>query len=110
MIAQKVRRLRIDVDWSKLFVIDNLEFKRNLKMHPSTMQNIASTVTSQVRKKGMGILEAWFFQEETFDRSWPDNLANAKQFINLYADCLVDSRYDYADLTFRNLGHINHDD
>lgn len=51
LVAEKVRHLRIDIDWSKVFVIDNLEFKRNFKLHPSTMQNIASAVSSQLKKK-----------------------------------------------------------
>lgn len=44
LIAEKVRRLRIDVDWSKLFVIDKLEFKRNIKLYPSTTHNITFAV------------------------------------------------------------------
>ncbi|KAF5639099.1 hypothetical protein F25303_7465 [Fusarium sp. NRRL 25303] len=96
-----VRRLRIDVDWSKLFVIDNLEFKRNIKRYPSTTHNITFAVSSQL-KKSMGLLKAWFFQEVTFDRTWPDVLANLNQFKNPYADYLVDTRFGYRDLTYKN--------
>ncbi|KAF5570094.1 hypothetical protein FPHYL_1510 [Fusarium phyllophilum] len=113
VMAEKVRHLRIDVDWSEVFVIDNLEFKRNLKIYPSTMQNIVSAVTSQVRKKeGHGISRGMVLPGllETFDCSWPDIFADVKQFTNPYADYLVDTRYDYADLTFGNLGHIDPDD
>ncbi|KAF5703998.1 hypothetical protein FMUND_12757 [Fusarium mundagurra] len=110
LVAEKVPHLRIDIDRSEVFVIDNLEFKRNLKMHPSAMQDIASAVASQFRKKGKGFLEAWFIQEESFDRCWPDILADVTQFSKPYADYLVDTRYGYADLTFGNLGHIDPDD
>jgi hypothetical protein len=79
-VAKRVRLLRIDIDWSEAFVIHNLEFKRNYKLHPSTMQDIASAVTSQLKKKGNAFVEAWFFQEQTFDRSWPEILANLKQY------------------------------
>ncbi|KAG5806889.1 hypothetical protein H9Q74_010178 [Fusarium xylarioides] len=84
--------------------------KRNIKLYPSTMQNIASAVTSQVRKKeGHGISRGMVLPGllETFDCSWPDIFADVKQFTNPYADYLVDTRYDYADLTFGNLGHID---
>ncbi|KAI8403413.1 hypothetical protein FOFC_16851 [Fusarium oxysporum] len=80
LVAKKVRHLGIDIDWSKVFVIDNLDFKRNFKLHPSTMQDIASAVSSQLKKKGNAFLEAWFFQEETFDRSWPEIFTNLKQY------------------------------
>ncbi|CVK92789.1 uncharacterized protein FMAN_07633 [Fusarium mangiferae] len=96
-----VRSLRIDVDWSKLFVIDSLEFKRNIKRYPSTTHNITFAVSSQL-KKSMGLLKAWFFQEVTFNRTWPDILANLNQFKNPYADYLVDTRFGYRDLTYKN--------
>ncbi|RKL26983.1 hypothetical protein BFJ72_g13417 [Fusarium proliferatum] len=109
-LAEKVRRLRIDVDWSKLFVIDNLEFKHNIKLYPSTTHNITFAVSSQLKKKSMGLLKAWSFQEVTFDRTWPDILANLNQFKNSYADYLVDTRFGYRDLTYKNVGGIDPDE
>ncbi|PNP79701.1 hypothetical protein FNYG_07047 [Fusarium nygamai] len=76
LVDKKVRHLRIDVDWSKLFAIDNLEFKRN-------------------------------FKEETFDRSWPGILANLQQLMNPYADYLIDTRFSYQHLTYKNVGEID---
>ncbi|KAF5686480.1 hypothetical protein FGLOB1_14787 [Fusarium globosum] len=102
-LAEKVRRLRIDVDWSKLFVIDNLEFKRNIKLYPSTTHNITFAVSSQ-------LLKAWSFQEVTFDRTGPDILANLNQFKNPYADYLVDTRFGYRDLTYKNVGGSDPDE
>ncbi|RBA11911.1 hypothetical protein FPRO05_03361 [Fusarium proliferatum] len=93
-LAEKVRRLRIDVDWSKLFVIDNLEFKHNIKLYPSTTHNITFAVSSQLKKKSMGLLKAWSFQE----------------FKNPYADYLVDTRFGYRDLTYKNVGGIDPDE
>ncbi|CVL11367.1 uncharacterized protein FPRN_07777 [Fusarium proliferatum] len=89
-----VRRLRIDVDWSKLFVIDKLEFKHNIKLYPSTTHNITFAVSSQLKKKSMGLLKAWSFQE----------------FKNPYADYLVDTRFGYRDLTYKNVGGIDPDE
>ncbi|KAF5559867.1 hypothetical protein FNAPI_4508 [Fusarium napiforme] len=99
----KVRHLRINIDRSEAFIIDNLEFKRNLKIH-------LSAIASQFRKKSKGFLEAWFVQEEAFDRSWPDILADVTQFTKPCADYLMDTRYAYADLAFRNRGPIDPDD
>ncbi|KAF4443433.1 hypothetical protein FACUT_1357 [Fusarium acutatum] len=66
------------------------------------LENLPTISICQVRKKGMGFLEAWFFQEETFDCPWHDILADVKQFTNPYPDYLVDTRYGFADLTFGN--------
>nr|RBQ90811.1 hypothetical protein FVER53263_02716 [Fusarium verticillioides] len=110
LVAEKVRHLHTNVDRSEVFVIDNLEFKRNLKLYPPVMQNIASAVASQFRKKSQGSFEARLIHEESFDRSWPDILADVTQFTKPYADYLMDTRYGYADLTFRNLGPIDPDD
>ncbi|KAF4947744.1 hypothetical protein FGADI_10194 [Fusarium gaditjirri] len=37
LVAEQVRHLRIDIDWSEVFAIDNLGFKRHSTMHPSAM-------------------------------------------------------------------------
>ncbi|KAF5626490.1 uncharacterized protein FTJAE_9656 [Fusarium tjaetaba] len=103
LVAEKVRHLRINIDRSEVFIIDNLEFKRNLKIH-------LSAIASQFRKKSKGFLEAWFVQEEAFDRSWPGILADVTQFTEPCADYLTDTRYGYADLAFRNWGPIDPDD
>ncbi|KAF5581354.1 hypothetical protein FPANT_8967 [Fusarium pseudoanthophilum] len=110
LVAEKVRHLRIGVDWSKLFVIDNLGFKLYIKLYLSTIQNIASAIASQFRKKSKRSFEARFIHEGSFDRSWPDILADATQFTEPYADYIMDTRYGYADLTFRNLSPIDPDD
>ncbi|KAF5967552.1 hypothetical protein FCOIX_11871 [Fusarium coicis] len=110
LVAEKMRHLHINIDRCEVFVIDNLEFKRNFKLCPPAIQNIASAVASQFRKKSQGSFEARFIHEKSFDRSWPDILADVTQFTKPYADYLMDTRYGYADLTFRSLGPIDPND
>ncbi|KAH7262223.1 hypothetical protein BKA59DRAFT_505260 [Fusarium tricinctum] len=105
-VSSTVRHMRLEIDWSNVYVIHNAEFNHDWRKHPDAMRRIVSAVRSRLLKRGTSSLAVWFYPEETFSNNWNDVLNNITAFGNPYADYLVNVRTDHTDLTFNNLGSI----
>ncbi|KAM0200209.1 hypothetical protein ACHAPQ_011201 [Fusarium lateritium] len=49
-VSPTVRHMRVDIDWSNVFPVDNAEFDRVWDMHPDTMRGVVSAVRSRFRR------------------------------------------------------------
>jgi hypothetical protein len=105
-VSPTVRHMRIDIDWSNVYVIHNAEFDRHWDRRPDTMRRIVSAVRSLLPKRGITSLAVWFYPEDTFKNYWSEILDNVTAVRNPYADYLVNVRTNHTDLTFDNLGSI----
>jgi hypothetical protein len=105
-VSSTVRHMRLDIDWSHVYVIHDAEFDRDWDKHPDAMRRIVSAVRSRLPKRSTTSLAAWFYPEENFNNNWSDVLNNLTAIGNPYADYLVNVRTNHTDLTFNNLGSI----
>lgn len=105
-VSSTVRHMRLEIDWSHVYVIHDAEFDHDWDKHPDAMRRIVSAVRSRLLKRGTTSLAAWFYPQEAFNNNWSDVLNNLAAIGNPYADYLINVGTSHTDLTFNNIGSI----